>query len=107
MRDTLPDDYTYDIESLSGEPSKFKARLVSEDITTSNMRFFLIRTSNFRPAGLFLISWRFQPHIVLKLFLFPDISKQWITRFFFIRTSKIWPSLIVLKFLHNLSLNCS
>ena len=40
LRDTLPDDYTYDIESLSGEPSKFKARLVSEDITTSNMRFF-------------------------------------------------------------------
>ena len=51
--------------------------------------FFLIRTSNFRPAGLFLISWRFQPHIVLKLFLFPDFSKQWVTRFFFIRTSKI------------------
>ena len=40
LHDTLPDDYTYDIESLSGEPSKFKARLVSEDITTSNMRFF-------------------------------------------------------------------
>ena len=40
LGDTLPDDYTYDIESLSGEPSKFKARLVSEDITTSNMRFF-------------------------------------------------------------------
>ena len=27
--------------------------------------------------------------------------------FFFIRTSKFWPSLIVLKFLHNLSLICS
>ena len=27
--------------------------------------------------------------------------------FFFIRTSKFWPSLIVLKFLHILSLNCS
>ena len=42
LRVTLPDDYiyTYDIESLSGEPSKFQARLVSEDITTSNMRFF-------------------------------------------------------------------
>ena len=40
LRDTLPDNYTYDIESLSGEPSKFKARLVSEDITTSNVRFF-------------------------------------------------------------------
>ena len=40
LRDTLPDDYTYGIESLSGEPSKFKARLVSEDITTSNVRFF-------------------------------------------------------------------
>ena len=40
LRDTLPDDYTYDIESLSGEPSKFKARLGSEDITTNNMRFF-------------------------------------------------------------------
>ena len=41
MRDTLQDDYTYDIESLSGEPSKFKARLVSENSTTSNMRFLL------------------------------------------------------------------
>ena len=40
LRDAFPDDYTYGIESLSGEPSKFKARLVSEDITTSNMRFF-------------------------------------------------------------------
>ena len=40
LRDTLPDDYTYDTESLSGEPSKFKACLVSEDITTSNMLFF-------------------------------------------------------------------
>ena len=29
LRDTLPDDYTYNIESLSSEPSKFKARLVS------------------------------------------------------------------------------
>ena len=27
--------------------------------------------------------------------------------FFFIRTSKLWPSLVVLKFSHNLSLNCS
>ena len=26
---------------------------------------------------------------------------------FFIRTSKFWPSLVVLRFLHNLSLNCS
>ena len=26
---------------------------------------------------------------------------------FFIRTSKFWPRLIVLEFLHNLSLNCS
>ena len=26
---------------------------------------------------------------------------------FFIRTSKFWPSLVVLKFLHNLNLNCS
>ena len=26
---------------------------------------------------------------------------------FIIRTSKFWPSLVVLKFLHNLSLNCS
>ena len=26
---------------------------------------------------------------------------------FFIRTSKFWPSLVVLKFLHNLSINCS
>ena len=48
LRDTLPDGYTYNIESLSSEPSKFKARLVSEDITTSNMRFFKRRTSNFR-----------------------------------------------------------
>ena len=30
-------------------------------------------------AGLFLIFWRFQPQIVLKLFLFPDISKQWVS----------------------------
>ena len=29
------------------------------------------------------------------------------TRFFFIGTSKFWPSLIVLKFKHNLNLNCS
>ena len=29
------------------------------------------------------------------------------TRSLFIRTSKFWPSLVVLKFLHNLSLNCS
>ena len=27
-------------------------------------------------AGLFLIFWRIQPRIVLKLFLFPDIFKQ-------------------------------
>ena len=27
LRDTLPEDYTYDIELLSGEPSKFRARL--------------------------------------------------------------------------------
>ena len=30
-------------------------------------------------AGLFLIFCRFQPQIVLKLFLFPDIFKQWIS----------------------------
>ena len=40
---------------------------------------FFIRTSNFQElsaqAGLFLIFWRFQPQIVLKLFLFPDIFK--------------------------------
>ena len=29
--------------------------------------------------GLFLIFWRFQTQIVLKLFLFPDIFKQWIS----------------------------
>ena len=29
------------------------------------------------------------------------------TLIYFIRTSKFWPSLVVLKFLHNLSLNCS
>ena len=29
------------------------------------------------------------------------------TPFFYIKTSKFWPSLIVLKFLHNLSLDCS
>ena len=29
------------------------------------------------------------------------------TLFFYIRTSKFWPSVVVLKFLHNLSLNCS
>ena len=37
FRDSLPDDYAYNIEALSDEPSKFKARLVSEDITTSNI----------------------------------------------------------------------
>ena len=26
---------------------------------------------------------------------------------FFIRTSKLWPNLVVLKFWHNLSLSCS
>ena len=36
---------------------------------------FFIRTSNFR-LRLVLIFWRFQPRIVLKLFLFSDISKQ-------------------------------
>ena len=30
-------------------------------------------------AGLFLIFWRFHPQIVLKLFLFPNIIKQWIS----------------------------
>ena len=29
---------------------------------------------------MFLIFWRFQPQVVLKLLLFPDISKQWISR---------------------------
>ena len=29
------------------------------------------------------------------------------TRFLFIRTSKFWPRLVVLEFLHNLSLGCS
>ena len=27
-------------------------------------------------AGLFIFFWRFQPKVVLKLFLFPDTSKQ-------------------------------
>ena len=37
--------------------------------------FFFIRTSNrlSAEAGLFLTFWLFQPQIVLKLFLFPDI----------------------------------
>ena len=34
-------------------------------------------------------------------------KKKASTRFFLIRTSKFWPSLIVLKFLHNLSLDYS
>ena len=29
------------------------------------------------------------------------------TLFFFIKTSKFWPGIVVLKFSHNLSLNCS
>ena len=44
--------------------------------------FFFIRTINFRLrlGSVFLIFWRFQPQVVLKLLLFPDISKQWISR---------------------------
>ena len=41
--------------------------------------FFKIRTSNFRLSWLFLNFWRFQPRVVLKLFLFPDIFKPWIS----------------------------
>ena len=40
--------------------------------------------------------------------LFAIVSnRQRLHAFFFIRTSKFWPCLIVLKFLHSLSLNCS
>ena len=35
------------------------------------------------------------------------LQQTYIHAVFFIRTSKFWPSLIVLKFFHNLSLNCS
>ena len=34
-------------------------------------------------------------------------KKKRVHAFFFIRTSKFWPSLVVLKFLHNLSLDYS
>ena len=33
--------------------------------------------------------------------------KQSLHVFFITKTSKFWPRLVVLKFLHNLSLNCS
>ena len=81
MRDTLPDDYTYNFESLSGEPSKFKARLVQKSSQPAIYvcAFFNKNQEFSAEAGLFLIFWRFQPQIVLKLFLFPDISKQLIT----------------------------
>ena len=40
---------------------------------------FFIRIGNFRLSWVILIFWRLQLQIVLKLFLFPDIFKQWIS----------------------------
>ena len=40
-------------------------------------RFFFNKNQQLpAEAGLFLFFWRFQPKVVLKLFLFPDTSKQ-------------------------------
>ena len=43
----------------------------------ARIQAFFIRTSKLSAeSGLFLIFWRFRPQIVLKLFLFPGVSKQ-------------------------------